>query len=66
MYQKIKAIEPFYSIKQAADALGLQYHQLQRGIKRGLFPAYVIAGRPRVRLSELIAAIEASKIGGGK
>ncbi len=54
------------SIKQAAEVLGLKYHQLQRGIKRGDFPAYVVAGRPRLRLSEVIAVIEASKIGGRK
>jgi excisionase family DNA binding protein len=59
-------IEPFFSIKQAAEALGLQYHQLQRGIRRGIFPAYRVGGRPRVRLSEVIAVIEAAKIGVGK
>lgn len=29
--------EPFHTIKQAAEILGLQYHQLQRGIKAGAF-----------------------------
>lgn len=60
------AAEPFFTIKQVADALGLQYHQLQRGIRGGVFPAYRIAGRPRLRLSEVVAVIEASKIGGQK
>jgi excisionase family DNA binding protein len=56
--------EPFLTISQAAEALGLQYHQVQRGIRRGVFPAYRVAGRPRVRLSEVIAVIEASRVGG--
>ncbi|MCC3246083.1 helix-turn-helix domain-containing protein [Methylocystis sp. WRRC1] len=60
---RVIPIEPFFAIKEAAEALGLKYHQLQRGIKSGVFPAYIIAGRPRVRLSEVIAVIEASKIG---
>lgn len=58
--------EPFYSIKEAAEILGLKYHHLQRGIKAGIFPAYRVGGRLRVRLSEVIAVIEASKVGGAK
>ena len=58
--------EPFLTIQQAAETLGLQYHQLQRGIRRGLFPAYRVAGRPRVRVSEVVAVIVASRVGGLK
>ena len=58
--------EPFLTIKQAADALGLHYHHLQRGIRRGVFPAYRVGGRPRVRLSEVIAVIESFKVEGSK
>lgn len=58
--------EPFHTIKQAAEILGLQYHQLQRGIKMGTFPAYRMGARLRVRLSEIVAVIEASKVGGAK
>lgn len=59
-------IEPFFTIKQAAELLGLHYHQLQRGIKAGAFPAYRMGSRLRVRLSEVVAVIEASKVGGAK
>jgi excisionase family DNA binding protein len=59
-------VEPFHTIKQAAGTLGLQYHQLQRGIKAGMFPAYRVGSRLRVRLSEIVAVIEASKVGGQK
>ena len=38
--------EAFLTIRQAAEILGLQYHQLQRGIKAGIFPAYRVGGRP--------------------
>lgn len=58
--------EAFYTIKRAAEILGLQYHQLQRGIKAGMFPAYRLGDRLRVRLSEIVAVIEASKVGGQK
>jgi excisionase family DNA binding protein len=66
MSDDARVIEPFYSIKQAAELLGLKYHQLQRGIKEKTFPAYIVAGRPRVRISEIVAIIEASKVGGQK
>lgn len=59
-------VEPFFTIKQATELLGLQYHQLQRGIKAGAFPAYRMGSRLRVRLSEIVAVIEASKVGGLK
>jgi len=58
--------EAFLTIRQAAEILGLQYHQPQRGIKAGIFPAYRVGGRLRVRLSEIIAVIESMKIGGQK
>jgi excisionase family DNA binding protein len=61
-----RPIEPFLTIGQAAEALSLKYYLLQRGIRRGTFSAYRVGGRPRVRLSEIIAVIQASKIGGQK
>ena len=59
------ADEPFYTFKDTAKRLNLQYHQIQRAAKKGLFPTYRPFGRrPLVRLSEVTAAIEASKAGG--
>lgn len=50
--------EKFYSIKTAADLLGLQYWQLQRAVKRGLVPSHRLLTTKRfVRLSEVIAAM---------
>lgn len=59
-------IEPFLSIRQAADQLGLKYHHLQRGVRRGVFPAYRVAAGLRVRLSEIVRVIEAARVGGGE
>lgn len=59
--------EAFLTIKEAAKRLNLSYHQIQRATKKGLVPSYRPFGRrPLVRLSELVAVIEASKIGGQK
>ena len=57
--------ESFYTLKEAAAKLSLPYHKVQRAAKRGLFPTYrLLDRRPLIRLSEVIAAIEASKTGG--
>ena len=59
-----RSIEAFLSLRDAARELGLPYHTIQRGCRRGVFPSYRVGGRIRVRLSEIIAVIEASCRGG--
>lgn len=57
--------EPLLTIRDAAEALGLHPWALRRAIKAGTVPGYTpFNSRTRVRLSEVLAAIEASKIGG--
>jgi hypothetical protein len=59
--------EPFLTLKDAARRLQRPYHQIQRAAKRGLFPTYRPFGRrPFVRLSEIVAVIEAARVGGAK
>jgi excisionase family DNA binding protein len=61
------AEEAFLTFKEAARRLNLPYHQVQRAAKKGLFPSYRPFGRrPLIRLSEVVAVIEASKVGGQK
>lgn len=58
--------EKFYTLKEAARLLGLPYFKLARAARLGLFPTYSLLNRRRlVRLSEVIAAIERSRAGGG-
>jgi excisionase family DNA binding protein len=59
-----KPEERYLALRDAAHALGLPYHTIQRGCRRGTFPSYRVGGRIRVRLSEIIAVIEASRRGG--
>jgi hypothetical protein len=57
--------EKLTTVKKAADTLGLPPWKLRRAAKAGAFPTYtVLNSRRLVRLSEVIAAIEASKKGG--
>jgi excisionase family DNA binding protein len=56
--------EAFLALRDAAQSLGLPYHTIQRGCRRGVFPSYRVGGRIRVRLSEIITVIEASRRGG--
>lgn len=57
--------EKFHSIKDAAALLGLRYWHLQRAVKRGLVPSHRLLTTKRfVRLSEIIAALESSDMGG--
>jgi hypothetical protein len=59
-------VEPFVTLHEAASALNLGYWKLQRAARRGLFPRYsFLNGRLLVRLSEVVAAIEVSRQGGG-
>lgn len=54
--------EPFSTYKQVAKDLNLPYHKIQRSGRNKLFPVYKFnGGRPLVRRSEVIAAIEASQ-----
>ncbi|MGQ4274938.1 hypothetical protein [Terrihabitans sp. B22-R8] len=59
------ADEKLCTIKAAAQALGVHEWALRRAIKRGFVPAYTpFNSRRLVRLSEVVAAIDASKVGG--
>ena len=60
------AAEPLLPINAAAAALGLHTWKLRRAIKAGLVPSYALLNNRRlVRLSEVVAVIEASRAGGG-
>ncbi|WP_298558636.1 helix-turn-helix domain-containing protein [uncultured Aliiroseovarius sp.] len=62
---KIETPEEFLTIPQAAKRLGIPTTTLRRAVKSSLVPSYRPLGqRVRVRLSEIIAAIEAQKVGG--
>jgi len=57
--------EPLKTIQEAAELLGLPYFKLNRAAKRGLIPTYTIFNSRRlVRVSEVVAVIEASRQGG--
>jgi len=56
--------EKLLTYKAAADALGIPYFKVQRAAKARLFPTYrLLNGRPLLRLSEVIAAINATREG---
>lgn len=58
-------IEHMLKIAEAANALGVHTWALRRAIKAGTIPAYQpFNGRKLVRLSEVVSAINASKVGG--
>lgn len=57
--------EPLLTIQSAAAVLGVHAWALRRAINAGVIPAYTPFNRRKlVRLSEVVAAINASKIGG--
>ena len=59
--------EKFLTLKSAADALGVPYCAIRRAVKDGNFPTYRFGGhRTRVRLSEVISAIETMACGRGR
>jgi len=59
--------EPFLTIKDAARRLHLSEVKLQRAARAGHFPTYRFQnGRILVRLSEVTAAIEATRQGGSR
>jgi excisionase family DNA binding protein len=58
-------VEPFLTLQQAAKELGVHTWALRRAVKSGAIPAYQpFNGRKLVRLSEIVATINASKVGG--
>jgi hypothetical protein len=59
--------EKFYSIKKAAELLGLHYWVLQRAIRRGLVPYHqLLTNKKLVRLSEVISVMERARHSGEK
>lgn len=59
--------EPLLTIAEACRLFNLKPHVLRRAIKTGTVPSYRIGnGRIRLRASDIIAAIEASRSGGTK
>ena len=54
--------EPYLTIKQVADALGVKYWQVQRAVKRNRLPSYSpFNSRKMLLLSEVRAAIAAER-----
>lgn len=63
--EEFTGVEPFLTLQQAAEELGVHIWALRRAVNAGTVPAYApFNGRKLVRLSEVVAAINASKIGG--
>ncbi|MGX5709268.1 excisionase family DNA-binding protein [Brucella lupini] len=63
--QEHSGIESLLTIQQAAEQLGVHVWALRRAVTSGTIPAYQpFNGRKLVRLTEVVAAINATKIGG--
>lgn len=63
--QSSAKVEPFIPVIEAADRLGIYRWKLRRAVKSGSIPSYrFLNNRVLVRLSEVIAFIEASRHGG--
>ena len=61
----VRSPEKLVTIQVAAEALGLHDWKLRRAVKAGGIPSYRLANNRRlVRLSEVVAAVEASREGG--
>lgn len=57
--------ERLFTIKAAAEQIGLPYWKLCRAVKRGLVPSHTLLNSKKlVRLSEIVAALDPSFIGG--
>lgn len=57
--------EKLLTIADTAAILGVHPWALRRAVKAGTIPAYApFNGRKLLRVSEVVAAIEASKVGG--
>jgi hypothetical protein len=58
-------LEQLLTLKDVSTALNVPLFAIRRAAKSGAFPVYRIGnGRARVRISEIVAAVEASKKGG--
>lgn len=57
-------VEPYFTIKQAATELGLKYFQLLRLVKSRKVASYDVNGRQHVKLSEIVAVIDSTRVGG--
>lgn len=63
--EEFSGIERMHTIPDAARIVGVHTWALRRAVKSGAIPAYQpFNGRKLVRISEVVAAINASKIGG--
>jgi hypothetical protein len=61
------APEKLITVKAAAEALGLPTWKLSRAAAQAVFPTYrLLNSRRLVKLSEVLAAIEASRRGGDR
>lgn len=57
--------EPLITLRRAAEVLGLPEFKIVRAARAGLIPTYrFFNSRRLVRLSEVIAVIENSRVGG--
>lgn len=58
-------VEPFLDVAAGSQGIGVHPWALRRAVKSGTIPAYQpFNGRRLVRLTEVVAAITAPKIGG--
>ena len=65
--QTVGLPEALRTLKAAAEHFGVPLFKLRRAAKHGAFPIYRIGnGRALCRLSEVDAAINASRVGGGQ
>ncbi|RUU88913.1 hypothetical protein EOB59_20670 [Mesorhizobium sp. M7A.F.Ca.MR.176.00.0.0] len=59
--------EHLLTLHQVAEELGLPYWQIQRAVKRREIPSYrPFNSRPLLKLSEVVAFIDASRQGGAE
>ena len=57
--------EPLVTAREISLATGVKLFAIRKAVRQGAFPAYQLGnGRLRFRLSEVFAAIEASRSGG--
>lgn len=57
--------EPYLTIPQAAHVLGIPCSTLRRAVNNELVPHHkAFSSRMRLRISEVVAAIEAAEFGG--
>lgn len=59
------SVERLLTLSEASDILGIPLFAIRRAARSGAIPTYRIGnGRARVRMSDLLSAVDASKIGG--